>query len=245
MIFTRFIVTIPVYNAEDYIRECLCSVINQSYKNYKAIVTDDCSTDRTWEIIKETLVKQEEFFVAIRNNRRRYVLYNIVQSSRLPFLSPEDVIVNLDGDDKLIGSDVFTELAIAYNNKDTWATFGQLKPFSESWTHLSYPVKDIKNYRDRGPWIFSHLRTYKKWLFDKIKDEDLRDLDGEYYKLAGDCALIYPVVEMCGNKHIVCLNKEVYNYNDINIINDANVDRLGQESTKHRIRSKKPYEQID
>lgn len=46
-------VVIPVYNAERYLKECLESVMNQTYKNLQIVVVDDASTDRSKEIIKE------------------------------------------------------------------------------------------------------------------------------------------------------------------------------------------------
>ena len=46
-------VIIPAYNAEKTLRECLNSVLNQTYENYEAIVIDNNSTDGTKDIIKE------------------------------------------------------------------------------------------------------------------------------------------------------------------------------------------------
>jgi hypothetical protein len=45
-------VVIPVYNGENYLREAINSVINQTYTNYELIVIDDGSIDSTWEIIE-------------------------------------------------------------------------------------------------------------------------------------------------------------------------------------------------
>jgi len=47
----KIAITIPVYNAEKTIQRCLDSILNQTYKNYVVIVFDDCSTDKTWEIL--------------------------------------------------------------------------------------------------------------------------------------------------------------------------------------------------
>ena len=52
-------VIMPVYNAEDYIRKSLGSVVNQVYKNLEIIIVDDASTDNTKKIIKEYADKDE------------------------------------------------------------------------------------------------------------------------------------------------------------------------------------------
>ncbi|MCK4358960.1 MAG: glycosyltransferase family 2 protein [Candidatus Cloacimonetes bacterium] len=45
-------VVIPVYNREKRIRYCLDSVLNQTYSTLDIIVVDDCSTDKTVQVIK-------------------------------------------------------------------------------------------------------------------------------------------------------------------------------------------------
>ena len=43
-------IIIPVYNVEDYLEECLQSILEQTYKNYEVILIDDGSKDRSKEI---------------------------------------------------------------------------------------------------------------------------------------------------------------------------------------------------
>ncbi len=45
-------VIIPVYNAQDYISECLDSLVKQTFQDFEVIVVDDCSTDGSCEIVK-------------------------------------------------------------------------------------------------------------------------------------------------------------------------------------------------
>lgn len=42
----------PVYNREEFLEECVQSIINQTYKNWELILVDDCSEDSSVEIIK-------------------------------------------------------------------------------------------------------------------------------------------------------------------------------------------------
>lgn len=44
-------IVIPCYNSEKTLKQCLNSVLNQSYKNYEIILVDNNSTDKTKKII--------------------------------------------------------------------------------------------------------------------------------------------------------------------------------------------------
>jgi glycosyltransferase involved in cell wall biosynthesis len=46
-------VVTPVYNGERYLAECIESVLAQTYDSWQYVVVDNCSTDRTAEIVRE------------------------------------------------------------------------------------------------------------------------------------------------------------------------------------------------
>lgn len=52
-------IIIPSYNAEDTIYDTVKSVLNQSYSMLEVIIVDDCSTDKTPEIIEEICSKHK------------------------------------------------------------------------------------------------------------------------------------------------------------------------------------------
>ena len=46
----RISIIVPVFNTSKYLKECVDSILNQTYKNLEVILVDDGSTDNSWEI---------------------------------------------------------------------------------------------------------------------------------------------------------------------------------------------------
>lgn len=46
-------IIVPLYNYQDYIKDCIKSIINQDYDNYELIVVDDCSVDNSYKVAKK------------------------------------------------------------------------------------------------------------------------------------------------------------------------------------------------
>lgn len=62
-------VIVPVYNVEEYIRECLDSLCNQSLADIEIICVDDGSTDSSKEILKEYESQQSNITVINQENK--------------------------------------------------------------------------------------------------------------------------------------------------------------------------------
>ena len=62
-------IILPTYNGEKFIKEQIESILNQSHKNIRLLISDDCSTDGTIEILKKYKEKDNriELYVQTKN----------------------------------------------------------------------------------------------------------------------------------------------------------------------------------
>lgn len=59
----KFSILIAVYNAEEFLPQCLSSLASQSFSDFEAICVDDASTDRSPQILRETAGRDSRFRV--------------------------------------------------------------------------------------------------------------------------------------------------------------------------------------
>lgn len=89
-------VIIPLYNTEEYIGECLESVLQQTQKDIEIIVVDDGSTDRSLEVVKEYQKENDNLKVVCQENKKLGAARNFGMS-----LAAGEYICFLDSDDLL------------------------------------------------------------------------------------------------------------------------------------------------
>ena len=53
-------ISMLTYNQEKYVRDAVRSLLSQTYEPLEIVISDDCSTDRTWDIITEEIGKYKE-----------------------------------------------------------------------------------------------------------------------------------------------------------------------------------------
>lgn len=94
----RIVVSIVTYNQEDFIGRALDSVLQQKeWGLYRIIVSDDCSSDRTWEILQEYKVRFPELLCIYRNEHNLGVYQNFEKTDT--YLPDSDLYASLSGDD--------------------------------------------------------------------------------------------------------------------------------------------------
>ena len=241
----HFKIITPVYNSESYIRNTLISVLGQDYDNFEYIITDDCSTDNTVNVIKEFIEEYDcgDYFTLIENDENMGALYNLYHMIQNLDAFDDDVIVTLDGDDWLASEYVLSILDHVYEHEDCWMTYGsyvQHPSGRDSSFHVTeYPKNIVEDgtFRDDPAWRASHLRTFNYNLAKRLTEDDMVDDDGTFYEMAWDFALMFPMMEMA-RERVRFIKDTLYVYNDDNPINDHKKDRQRQIDIGDRIRKK-------
>lgn len=84
-------VIIPVYNTENYIEECLKSILGQTYSNLEIIICDDCSTDKSLKILNKY---KEDYRVKIlcndKNMRQARTRNKCIEESKGEYILLQD-----------------------------------------------------------------------------------------------------------------------------------------------------------
>ena len=239
-----FNIVVPVFNAEKYIEKCLSSIIKQTYKNYQVQIVDDCSTDSTYENASSIIANHKNFSI-FRNSSRLGSLKNIFELLNKKIKEPSKTIdILIDGDDYLYSGDVLNILKEKYLETDCLITYG---------SHLSskgvqgkkYPsfIRRFNLFR-KYFWYASHLKTFRHDLWLSINPNDFLDRNGEYFSVASDLAIMFPMLEMAGNRQEF-INEVLYVYNDQNPISDHRIRRTSQILAAKEIRKKKKYNKLN
>lgn len=243
-------VVVPVRNAKDWISKCIFSIADQQYDApWSCIIIDDASSDGTQEQIHSTIRSlrpeaRDKFRVKL-NSERVGALKNFIDGFKEldADKEPESVLMQIDGDDWLYGPLVFQIVRSAYEQTDCWMTWGNYVEWPSGAPGMAQPMPSewhfTRDYRSK-PWVMSHLRTFKSHLWSLIKDEDLRDNDGNYYDVTWDLAHMYPMIEMAGERSCF-IPYVLYCYNRSNPLSDDRIYRERQLRFEREIRSKLKY----
>ena len=177
-------VIIPVYNVEEYLRECLDSVVNQTLKEIEIICVDDGSTDNSLEILKEYAKKDNRISVLTQENsgsgKSRNNGINNAKGEFIAFMDSDDFYPSHNTLENM-----YTK-ACKYNVNICGGSLNQLKEgkiitdpklFEEGYTFKKEGVINYQDYQfDYGYWRFIYKRQFLRenqlYFPDYLRQQD-------------------------------------------------------------------------
>ena len=247
----QFSLVVTTGNAAPWIERCIQSIAEQQTRwQWQCLIIDDASNDGTEAAIHSVLrsIQDPEIrdrFRVQRNGENRGALANLLDGFNTlgTIERPMDVLIPIDGDDWLFSSASLETVAQTYERSDCWLTYGGLITIPDG-ELCSSPVSDAviaQAQHRQSPWNTSHLRSFRSHLWHAIRDGDLRDQKGNYYKVTWDMAIMFPMVEMAAER-IQCIETAIYAYNTVNPQSDHIEKRPEQLEAEIEIRQKPAYE---
>ncbi len=240
---TRFIVFTAGFNSQKWARKNILSVKKQNYSNFVHVVVDDATTDQTAAVIKKL---SHDKMVSYRNKKNKRWIWNSITYLPKHIESEEDVIVVVDLDDWLAGPNVLKKINAIYQKDKCWLTYGSFVSASKTGKRTSkprlrnYDIHTIQNKRYRKiKWNWWHLRTFKAFLWLKIRQDDLKGPNGKWAPYTYDKAIGFPMLEMCQPGKIKWVKDVLYIYNRANP--HASARLKGRGGLGGHFRKIKPY----
>ena len=112
MIEPKITVILPAYNAQDYIKEAIDSILNQTFRNFVLLIIDDASQDKTEAIIKSY---SDERIVYLKNEINSGIAATLnrgIQNAKTEY------IARMDADDIAIPDRLELQYEFMNTNRD-------------------------------------------------------------------------------------------------------------------------------
>ncbi len=162
----------PVYKVEKYIAECIESILAQTYTNFRLILVDDGTPDKSGKICDEYAKKDPRITVIHQENA------GVTCARKRGFEEANDCefITFVDSDDT-IAEDALESLYSEIKNNETDIVVGHFEPFTDIGTDL-ITIDDYRTYLIKEQYIAPGLlgKLYRKTLFDKLTFDITREL---------------------------------------------------------------------
>ena len=195
-------IVVPVYKVEKYIRECIDSILKQTYQNYELILVDDGSPDRCGEICEDYKKKNEKIQVIHKQNGglsdARNAGTKIAKGEYITYIDSDDY-VSENYLEKLVSAAVKYDADFVPGNYTREA-------FNSTVGNEEHVFASDQAFRKLLTWdtvmVYAWAKLYRLSMFQNI----------EYPvgRLSEDCCTTYKLI-LNSNK-VVCIDDEIYYY---------------------------------
>ncbi|NBI51623.1 glycosyltransferase [Photobacterium alginatilyticum] len=196
-------VSIACYNHEKYIESCLASVLEQTYKNIVIFVSDDCSTDRTAEVLNNFVdSNKNKYPISINIKSQNTGVAENFNSVVEMALNDKEVeyIIPFAGDDLMFKTKVERQVEALEANKERHLCYSNMQWFNSSTSktilnHFNFLFKPSENIEKviAEAIIPTPTLCFRRVALEKLKyNQKLRYVND--YLIAVEAALLGGVV---------------------------------------------------
>lgn len=198
---------IPTYNQEKYIAQAIESVLMQDYENIEVVIADDCSTDKTGEIVQQYKSDPRVKYFRNEKNLGRVKNYH----NTLYNHTTGEWIINLDGDDYYTDKSFISRAINRINSQENVVCYfgckylsSKLNRYTKNLIAKNAYVFDGKfyflNYFRMGS--FSHMATFYK--------RDIAMKDQKCYTYVGLQSDFHGIIRLCVKGNVIIAQEKGY-----------------------------------
>lgn len=177
-------IIVSCYNHENYIEECIMSVINQDYNNIELLVVDDGSSDNSVDIISRLKAKHGFYFLAQKNKGLTKTLNETIAKSKGEYVIPfgsDDVMLPHRVSAQIAYIKDKPEVGICGGNIELIDSDGALYPESRQGRDIPFRRMNFEDvFLERKPYVPATTLLIRREALEKVGgfDEDncLEDL---------------------------------------------------------------------
>lgn len=208
-------VIIPLYNKENYIEQCLKSIVSQTYKNLEILIINDGSIDNSINICEKYFNQDKRIkLVTTENNgasHARNLGISMSTGDFISFIDADDIISNVYYEHLLnlqskYHSDITECNFVRINNDDILKKTIFLNNKIEEVLHLTSKETLLRLYGDNYDIYVKTVIMCNK-LFRKELFENIRYIEG---RIIDDETIIYKLIYCCNS--FVTTNNIMYGY---------------------------------
>ena len=173
-----FSILIPAYKAK-YFRECLQSIINQTFKDFEVIILNDSSPEDIESIVKEFADNRIQYYLNERNVGAKDIVNNW---NKCLFLSHGEYVICMGDDDMLMDNCLEVYKEAVDNNPDIEVFHCRSYIIDETSkkTSLTTSWPESESIYDN---IWHRINNYREQFIGDFlyKSKDLKEKGGFYY----------------------------------------------------------------
>ncbi|EYD77946.1 hypothetical protein Rumeso_00407 [Rubellimicrobium mesophilum DSM 19309] len=210
----RFHIIVNGWNCHNYVDSCLRSIAEQRPGPFSYAITlvDDGSDDGTYQkLAGSPLLPSARLFRISENAGPAFTRHVGIRSVD----DPNVIVVLVDMDDAL-EPDALRVVAQRYlRNRDCLMTLGNWHDqYGQRNPQPFYTAEEIDGQLIREVELFNAtaLRTFRRWLYDAVTEEDLLDQHGRWLETCTDVALMYPLLDQCWSWEVEFIQDPIYRY---------------------------------
>ena len=178
-------IIINCHNGEKYLRECIESVLNQSYKNWELIFFDNCSNDNSKKIFNEHLNNNNFYY---KKSEKILSLYE-ARNKALNFTNGKYVCY-LDCDDTWSDDKLKKQVEFLEKNKNFGLVYSNFYIINE---HKKFTSIRFKNLLPEGFILQNLLKEYSIGILTVVLEVKFKKLFFKKYNIIGDFDLMIKI----------------------------------------------------